>query len=109
MMDDLAASIEQLVSCSMRKGSHLQTKVRIICDMMLTMLFDGKCQTYLLHKAKGLVQRENPYHRVSAPVAAMRQHWLQPALISHNSRTFLVERLCMEDLNCSVCDPPLLP
>jgi hypothetical protein len=31
--------------------------------MMLTALFDGKCQTYLLDKAKGLVQRENPYCR----------------------------------------------
>jgi hypothetical protein len=62
-LDDLASSVEQLVSCTTRKGSHLNTKVRIICDMMLTTLFDGKCRTYLLHKAKGLVQRENPYRR----------------------------------------------
>jgi hypothetical protein len=62
-LDDLASSIKQLVSCTTRKGSHLNTKVRIICDMMLTTLFDGKCRTYLLHKSKGLVQRENPYRR----------------------------------------------
>jgi hypothetical protein len=62
-LDHLAASVEQLVTCTTKKGSHLNTKVRIICDMMLTTLFDGKCRTYLLHKAKGLVQRENPYRR----------------------------------------------
>jgi hypothetical protein len=34
--------------------------------MILMALFDGKCETHLLHKAKGLVQKENPYGRAMA-------------------------------------------
>jgi hypothetical protein len=60
-LDDLAASIEQLVTCTLKPGSHLTTKVKVICELMLLMIFDGKCRSYLLHKAIGPVKSKNPY------------------------------------------------
>jgi hypothetical protein len=39
--DDLAASIEQNINCMTKKGTHLATKVKIICESVLTFIFDG--------------------------------------------------------------------
>jgi hypothetical protein len=60
-LDHLANSVEHLVACTTGKGSHLKTKVKVICELMLSTMFDGKCRAYLLHKAKGVIQRKNPY------------------------------------------------
>jgi hypothetical protein len=62
-LDDISASIEQLVHCTTSKGTHLSTKVRVICESVLNDVFDGKCLPYLLKKTEGLVQRKNPYRR----------------------------------------------
>jgi hypothetical protein len=54
MCDDLAASVKQLVTCTLKPGCHLKTKVKVICELVLLTISDGKCQTYLLGKAKAL-------------------------------------------------------
>jgi hypothetical protein len=60
-LDDLAANVKQLVTCTSKPGCHLITKVKVICELMLSTIFDVKCQTYLLRKASGLVKTKNPY------------------------------------------------
>jgi hypothetical protein len=40
-IDDIAASIEHIINCSAKKGTHLATKVEIICECVLTSIFDG--------------------------------------------------------------------
>jgi hypothetical protein len=60
-LDHLAAAIERLVTCTSKSGCHLNTKVKVVCELMLSTIFDGKCKTYLLHRAIGPVKRKNPY------------------------------------------------
>jgi hypothetical protein len=60
-LDDLARSVEQLVHCTTSKRSHLSTKVKVICESLLSSVFDGRCRAYLVSKASGLVKSENPY------------------------------------------------
>jgi hypothetical protein len=60
-LDNLARSIEQLVNCTMSKCSHLNAKVKVICELLLPPVFEGKCCTYLVHKASSLVNKENYY------------------------------------------------
>ena len=62
-LDDIRYSLEQIVNCTTKKGTHLQTKVRVICDAVLEEVFEGQCKTYLMKKTEGLVQRKNPYRR----------------------------------------------
>jgi hypothetical protein len=58
MLDDLAARVEQLVTCTIKPGCHLMRKAKVICEFMLLTIFYGKCQTYLLPGANGLVKRK---------------------------------------------------
>ena len=60
-LDDLAKTVEQLVHCTMNKRSHLSTKVKVICESVLSSVFEGKCHAYLTHKASGIVKRVIPY------------------------------------------------
>jgi hypothetical protein len=60
-IDDLAKSVEALVQCTTNKRCHLSTKVKVICESVLSSVYDGKCRAYLTHKASGVVKRENPY------------------------------------------------
>jgi hypothetical protein len=62
-IDDLASSIEQIVECTTKKGTHLATKVKIICETILTDVFDGKCLAYLMDRTFRQIQGENPYRR----------------------------------------------
>jgi hypothetical protein len=62
-IDDLALSIEQIVDCTTKKGTHLATKVKIICETILTDVFDGKCLAYLMDRTFSQIQGENPYRR----------------------------------------------
>jgi hypothetical protein len=57
----LANSVEHLVYFTTvgRKGSHLAMKVKVICELLLTTIFDGKHCSYLLHASP--VKRKNPY------------------------------------------------
>jgi hypothetical protein len=54
-------SIERLVDCTSSKGTHLQTKVRMICESVLSDVYNGQCLPYLVVRTQGLVQRKNPY------------------------------------------------
>jgi hypothetical protein len=60
-LEDLARSVEQLVHCTTSKRSHLSTKVKVICESILSSVFDGKCRAYLIDRASGLVKSKNPY------------------------------------------------
>jgi hypothetical protein len=62
-IDDLAASIEQIVNCTTKKGTHLATKVKIICESVLTSVFDGRCLAYLMGRTLRPIQGKNPYRR----------------------------------------------
>jgi hypothetical protein len=52
----------------MSKHSHLNTKIKVIFESLLSSVFDGKCCTYLVHKA-GLVKRENPCYCSAMQIA----------------------------------------
>ena len=43
------------------KSSHLNAKVKVICESILSSVFDGKCRAYLIDRASGLVKSKNPY------------------------------------------------
>jgi hypothetical protein len=60
-LEDIKYSIEQLVNCTTNKGTHLKTKVRVICEAVLNDVFDGKCLPYLMKKTERLAQSKNPY------------------------------------------------
>jgi hypothetical protein len=62
-IDDLATSIEQIINCTTKKGTHLATKVKLICESILTTVFDGKCLSYLVDRTFRRIQGENPYRR----------------------------------------------
>jgi hypothetical protein len=62
-LDGLAASIEQIVNCTSKKGTHLATKVKVICESILTTVFDGQCLPYLMDRTFRMIQGENPYRR----------------------------------------------
>jgi hypothetical protein len=62
-LDDIAATIEQIVNCTAKKGTHLSTKVRIICESVLEQCFDGACRAYLMDRTRRPIQCENPYRR----------------------------------------------
>jgi hypothetical protein len=60
-IDDLASAIESIVNCTTKKGTHLKTKIKLICESVLTTVFDGKCLSYLVDRTFRRVQGENPY------------------------------------------------
>jgi hypothetical protein len=60
-LDDIALTIKQIVNCTAKKGTHLSTKVRIICECVLSQCFDGACRTYLMDRTRRHIQSENPY------------------------------------------------
>lgn len=62
-LDDLADTIERIVHSTSAKGTHLATKVKVVCESVLTSVFDGKCLPYLLSKTQGPIKRKNPYRR----------------------------------------------
>jgi hypothetical protein len=62
-LDDIAGTIEQIVNCTAKKGTHLKTKVRIICESVLGQCFDGACRAYLMDRTLRPIQCENPYRR----------------------------------------------
>jgi hypothetical protein len=79
LLDDLAHTIEKrIVHFTSAKGTHLATKVKVVCESVLTTVFDGRCIPYLLSKAQGPIQRKNPYH-----------HAMQVAKIIDLSRSLL--------------------
>ncbi len=51
------------MNCTAKKGTHLSTKVRIICESVLSQCFDGACRTYLMDRTRRHIQSENPYRR----------------------------------------------
>jgi hypothetical protein len=62
-LDDIAFTIKQIVNCTAKKGTHLKTKVRIICESVLEQCFDGACRAYLMDRNTGPIKSENPYRR----------------------------------------------
>jgi hypothetical protein len=62
-LDDIAACIEKIVNCTTKRGTHLETKVKIICESVLTSVFDGRCLSYLLGRTLRPIQGKNPYRR----------------------------------------------
>jgi hypothetical protein len=59
--EDLRSTIEELVTRTATKGSWLRTKVRRLSETVWNEIFNGECGTYLLDKARRLVNAENPY------------------------------------------------
>jgi hypothetical protein len=59
--DDLKSTIEELVTRTANKGSWLRTKVRRLSETVWNEIYGGECGTYLLDKARRLVNAENPY------------------------------------------------
>jgi hypothetical protein len=59
---DIAVTIEQIMNCTAKKGTHLSTKVQIICESLLTECFDRAWCAYLMDRMCHLIQCENPYH-----------------------------------------------
>jgi hypothetical protein len=56
--------LEYMVDCASTKGAHLPSRVKTLCENVWSKeVYNGECQTYLLDKAKGIIQRENPYRR----------------------------------------------
>jgi hypothetical protein len=52
-----------MIDCASIKGAHLQSRVKTLCENVWSEeVYNGECSTYLLDKAKGIIQRENPYH-----------------------------------------------
>jgi hypothetical protein len=51
-LDDLANTIECIVHSMWAKDAHLATKVKVVCELVLTSFFDGWCLPYLLSKAQ---------------------------------------------------------
>jgi hypothetical protein len=63
-LDDIASTIEHIVNCTAKKGTHLSTtKVQIICETVLEQCFDGACRAYLMDRTCCPIQCENPYRR----------------------------------------------
>jgi hypothetical protein len=63
-LDGIKANLECLLDCTSSKGTHLQTKVRTICESVLSGdVYNGQCLPYLVARTQGLVQRKNPYQR----------------------------------------------
>jgi hypothetical protein len=63
-INDLASLIEQIINfCTMKKGTHLATKVKLSCESILTTVFDGKYLSYLVDWTFCQIQGENPYGR----------------------------------------------
>jgi hypothetical protein len=45
-----------------KKGTHLPSRVKTLCETVWsTSVYNGDCSTYLLDKAKGIIERENPF------------------------------------------------
>jgi hypothetical protein len=63
MLDNIKANIERLLDCTSSKGTHFQTKVRTVCESMLSDVYNSQCLPYLVVRTQGLVQRKNPYQR----------------------------------------------
>ncbi len=52
------------MDCTTSKGTHLKTKVNIICESVLSDVYDGQCLSYLVSRTTDPdVQRKNPYQR----------------------------------------------
>jgi hypothetical protein len=63
-VDEIPHCIEYMVDCASTKGSHLNSRVKTLCESVWSdEVYFGECSTYLLDKAKGFIQRENPYRR----------------------------------------------
>jgi hypothetical protein len=60
-INDLAASIKQIINCTTKKATHLATKVKIFCVSFLTSVFDGHYLSYLLGRTLRPIQGKNPY------------------------------------------------
>jgi hypothetical protein len=62
--EEIPYCLEYIVDCASKKGSHLPSRVKTLCESVWSeQVYNGKCSTYLLDKAKGIIQRENPYRR----------------------------------------------
>jgi hypothetical protein len=62
-IEDIASCIEQIVNCTTKRGTHLGTKIKIVCESVLTSVFDGRCLSYLLGRTLRPIQGKNPYRR----------------------------------------------
>jgi hypothetical protein len=60
-LDGIKGCIEHLVDCTTSKNTHLKTKVKIICEMVLLDVYDKQCLSYLVSRMTGPVQRKNLY------------------------------------------------
>jgi hypothetical protein len=58
-LDDLADTIERIVHSTSAKGTHLATKVKVVCESVLSSVFDGQCIPYLLSKVQGPIECKN--------------------------------------------------
>jgi hypothetical protein len=56
--------LEYITDCASNKGAHLPSRVKLLCESVWSdSVYNGQCSTYLLDKATGVIQSENPYHR----------------------------------------------
>jgi hypothetical protein len=61
-VDEVPYCLEYVVDCASKKGAHLPSRVKTLCETIWSgEVYNGECSTYLLDKAKGIIQRENPY------------------------------------------------
>jgi hypothetical protein len=61
--EEIPSCLEYIINSASKKGSHLVSKVKTSCENVWSeQVYNGACSTYLLEKAKGIIQRENPYH-----------------------------------------------
>jgi hypothetical protein len=51
-LDNIASPIEHIMNCTAKKGTHLSTKVQIICETVLEQCFDGACRAYLMDRTR---------------------------------------------------------
>ena len=63
-VDEIPYCLEYISDCAFKKGSHLQWRVKLLCESVWSnSVYNGECSAYLLDKATGIIQRENPYRR----------------------------------------------
>jgi hypothetical protein len=63
-VEEMSHCLESIVDRAAKKGTHLESRVKTLCETVWSnQVFNGECATYLLDKATGIIQRENPYRR----------------------------------------------
>jgi hypothetical protein len=63
-VDKIPFCLEYITDCASKKGAHLPSRIKLLCESVWSdSVYNGECSAYLLNKATGIIQRENPYHR----------------------------------------------